>query len=153
MRLPGEVSTGHTALSLPVGKPRNWVKDGVPLLESALALGLSLGWAWVPPLGGRVSLSRGVAEGVAGSWHVPPTDYMSQANPGAALALLSIGHCRNSRATGLGTVLQASCSEAHSRGALLVRCSLPRPTPRQFSRNGGAGEVEACGDLKRALPS
>lgn len=90
MRLPGEVSMGHTALSLPVGKPRNWVKDGVPRLGPALALCLSLGWAWVPPRGGRASLSRGLAEGVVGSWHALPTDCMSQANPGAALALLSI---------------------------------------------------------------
>lgn len=53
----------------------------------------------------------------------------------------------------LGTVFQASSSEAHSRGVLLVRCSLQHPTPKRFSKSEDASEVGECGDLNKALPS
>lgn len=94
-----------------------------PLLELALALCLSLGWARVPPLGVRVSLSRALAEGVVGTWHVLLTECMSQAIPGAVLALLS------DDAETPGPLTWGLCSkpavQRHtSRGALLVRWTL-----------------------------
>lgn len=84
---------GHVSVSREAEELIGW-RTMFPLLESTLALCLSFDWAWVSPLGVRASLGRALAEGhswegVVWRWHAHPTDCMSQAVPGVALALLS----------------------------------------------------------------